>query len=98
MIKVLVGARGADIRPVLRMTPLAGVLLSVRTGIVQMLGWLPTRPQFSDGIIIPFVAGLPLCPRRDQIGRHRFTGSWSGLLLILMGAVAATTLAPYIPD
>ena len=100
MTEVLVGARRADTRPVFRLTPLAWVLLfiallasvlAVKTGLAQMLGWLLTRPKYSHGIIIPFVAGFLVWQRRHQIERLSFTGSWTGLLLAMFGA-------PYIPD
>ena len=44
------------------------------------------RPEYSHGIIIPFVAAFLVWQRRDQIERIPFTGSWVGLLLALFGA------------
>jgi hypothetical protein len=32
------------------------------------------------------------------VGVRRFTGSWTGLWFTLIGAAAATTLAPHIPN
>ena len=98
MTEVLVGASRADTRTTLCLTPLAGVLLAVKSGVAQLLGWLLTRPEYSYGVIIPVVAGFLVWERRDQIMRLPFTGSWTGLLLAPIGAAAATTLRPYIPD
>jgi exosortase D (VPLPA-CTERM-specific) len=95
MSDALVTARLGDTRPVFRLTPLAWILLAaalaaavlaMRAGLAQMLGWLLTRPEYSHGIIIPFVAAFLVWQRRDQIERMPFTGSWAGLLLALFGA------------
>ena len=87
---------GADTRPVFRLFyPLAWIVLcvaflasvlAVKAGLAQMLGWLMTRPEYSYGIIIPFVAAFLLWQRRDLIERLPFSGSWAGLLLALFGA------------
>jgi exosortase D (VPLPA-CTERM-specific) len=95
MTDAVVAARLADTRPVFRLTPLAWILLAValaaavlavKTGLTQMLGWLLNRPEYSHGIIIPFIAAFLVWQRRDQIERMPFTGSWAGLLLALLGA------------
>jgi exosortase D (VPLPA-CTERM-specific) len=87
----------ADTRPVFRLRPLAWILLVAasaavvlagKTGLVQMLSWWLTRPEYSHGIIIPFLAAFLVWQRRDQIERIPFTGSWAGLLLALFGAAA----------
>jgi hypothetical protein len=107
MTEVLVGASRADTRTAFRLTPLAGVLLSValvasvlalKTGIAQLLCRFLTRPEYSNGIIISFIAAFLVWQRRDQIEQLPFTGSWTGLLLTLIAAAPATTLAPYISD
>ena len=96
MTDALVAARRADTRPVFRLTPLAWVLLSVasiasvlavKTGLAQMLGWLLTQPEYSHGLIIPFIATFLVWQRRDQVERMPFPGSWAGLLLALVGAM-----------
>jgi len=95
MTDAWVTARPVETRPVFRLTPLAWVLLAValaaavlavKTGLAQMLGWLLNRPEYSHGVIIPFVAAFLVWQRRDQIERMPFTGSWAGLLLALFGA------------
>ena len=95
MTDAFVAARRAGTPPVFRLTPLAWLLLSlalvgsvlaVKTGLAQMLDWLLTRPEYSHGIIIPFVAAFLVWQRRDLIERMPFPGSWVGLLLVLVGA------------
>src|SRR6266404_4594015 len=88
-----VTAHLADTQPVFRLTPLAWILLAaaltavvaVKSGIAEMLSSFLT-PEYSHGIIIPFVAVFLVWQRRDQIERMPFTGSWAGLLLVLLGA------------
>jgi exosortase D (VPLPA-CTERM-specific) len=96
MTDALVAARRADTRPVFRLTPFAWISLSialvasvlaVKTGLAQMLDWFLTRPEYSHGIIIPFVAAFLVWQRRDQIERMPFLGSSVGLLLVLVGAM-----------
>src|SRR5882672_401049 len=89
-----VTAHLADTRPVFRLTPLgwilltlalAAAMLAVKSGIAKMLSSFLT-PEYSHGIIIPFVAAFLVWQRRDQIERVPFTGSWAGVLLALFGA------------
>lgn len=95
MTDALVTSRLADTRPVFRLTPLGWILLAaalsaamlaVRSGIAKMLSSFLT-PEYSYGIIIPFVAAFLVWQCRDQIERVPFTGSWAGLLLALFGSV-----------
>jgi exosortase D (VPLPA-CTERM-specific) len=88
-------ARVCDTRPVFSLTPLAWILLAgalaaavlpIKTGLGQVLGSLLGSPEYSHGMIIPFVAAFLVWQRRDQIERIPFTGSWAGLLLALFGA------------
>jgi exosortase D (VPLPA-CTERM-specific) len=83
-----------DTRPIFRLTSMSWVLLAgamiaavlaVKTGLSQMLEWLLTRPEYSHGILIPFIAAFLVWQRRDQIERMPFTGSWAGLGLVLFG-------------
>jgi exosortase D (VPLPA-CTERM-specific) len=95
MTDELVPGHPTDIRPIFRLTlltwflmagALAAVVIAARTGLAQMLGWLLNRPEYSHGIIIPFVAAFLVWQRRDQIERISFTGSWTGLFIALLGA------------
>jgi exosortase D (VPLPA-CTERM-specific) len=95
MTDVAVAERFEAARPVFRLPPLAWILLAaalaasilaVKTGLLQMFGWLLDRPEYSHGIIIPFVAAFLVWQRRDQIERLPFVGSWAGLGVVLAGA------------
>src|SRR5882672_1171932 len=94
MADALIAVRPIDIRPIFRLTPLAWILLAaaltaailaVKSGIAWMLSSSLT-PEFSHAVIIPFVAAFLVWQLRDQIERMPFTGSWAGLLLVLLGA------------
>src|SRR5579863_2215343 len=71
---------------ILLVAALAAAILAVKTGLLQMFGWLLDRPEYSHGIIIPFVAAFLVWQRRDQIERLPFVGSWAGLVVVLVGA------------
>jgi exosortase D (VPLPA-CTERM-specific) len=95
MTDALVAGGVRDIRPVFRLTPLAWILLAgafaaavlpIKATVGQVLSSSLGRPEYSHGIIIPFVAAFLVWQRRDQIERMPFTGSWAGLLLVLLGA------------
>ena len=66
----------------------AATVLCVRSGLWQMLASL-LSPEFSQGLILPFVAAFLVWQRRDQMERMPFTGSWSGLLIVVLGAALA---------
>src|SRR5450755_439324 len=95
MNDTLATTRYVDNRPVDRMVPLTWLLLvgamiaamlAVKTGLSQMLEWLLTMPEYSHGLIIPFIAAFLIWQRRDQIERMPFDGSWAGLGIVLFGA------------
>jgi hypothetical protein len=110
MTDALATTRFGDNRPVYRIVPLTWLLLvgamiaavlAVKTSLAQMMSWLLTRPEYSHGLIIPFVAVFLVWQRRDQIERMPFNGSsitpssprsmgwcssWAGLALALFGA------------
>jgi exosortase D (VPLPA-CTERM-specific) len=65
----------------------AAAVLAVKSGLAQMFGWLLERPEYSHGIIIPFIAAFLIWQLRDRLERLRFTGSWAGLITVLCGAV-----------
>src|SRR5476649_1416418 len=82
------------VRPVFRLPPLAWILLivslaaailAVKTGLFLMLAWLLNRPEYSHGLVIPFIAVFLVWQRRDQIERMPFTGSWAGFAVVLFG-------------
>ena len=42
-------------------------------------------PEYSHGILIPFVSAFLVWQRRDELGREPFTGSWSGVAVVFLG-------------
>jgi exosortase D (VPLPA-CTERM-specific) len=95
MTDALATTHFGDNRPVYRIVPLIWLLLAsamiaavlaVQTGLSQMMGWLLTRPEYSHGVIIPFIAAFLVWQRRDEIERMPFNGSWSGVVMALVGA------------
>ena len=84
-----------DTRPVWRLGPwtwlvlatsLGAAGLAVRDGLAWMLGALLNSPEYSHGLIIPFIAAFLVWQRRDEIERFPFSGSWAGFGLTLFGA------------
>ena len=76
-------------RPIFLLPPLAWIvlaigliaaILAVKTGLLHMMRWLLNRPEYSHGLVIPFIAAFLIWQRRDQIERTPFTGSWAGLV------------------
>jgi exosortase D (VPLPA-CTERM-specific) len=95
MTDALAATRFFDTRPVYRIVPVTWLLLigamiaavlAVKTGMSWMLELLLTMPEYSHGLIIPFIAAFLIWQRRDQIERMPFNGSWAGLMLALFGA------------
>src|SRR5450755_2124824 len=95
MNDALAPARPADTQPIFHLTRFAWIVLAVamaaaalavKTGFAQMMRWVVVRPEYSHGMIIPFVAAFLVWQRREQIERLPFTGSWAGLLLAVCGA------------
>ncbi len=60
--------------------PFAGVLSGLFT--VWNL-----QPEYSHGILIPIVSLILIWRERDALTRIPFTGSWSGIVLVLLGVV-----------
>ena len=50
-----------------------------------MWGWWLDSPEYSHGILIPPIALFLIWQRKDRLERVSFTGSWWGVLLVLMG-------------
>jgi exosortase D (VPLPA-CTERM-specific) len=47
--------------------------------------WIDT-PEYSHGLLIPFVAAFLVWQQKDLLERLPFDGSWGGLLVVLLGA------------
>ena len=67
---------------------LAAFVLSIGLfwdGLSRMWGWWLDSPEYSHGILIPPIALFLIWQRKDRLERVSFTGSWWGVLLVLMG-------------
>jgi exosortase D (VPLPA-CTERM-specific) len=70
---------------------LAGVALFVILawlfwdGLSHMWGWWLESPEYSHALLIPPVALFLIWQQRDRLERVSFTGSWWGVVLVLVG-------------
>ena len=48
--------------------------------------WMIT-PEYSHGVIIPFIAAFLIWQRKDRIERQPMTGSWAGVALVAIGGL-----------
>jgi len=64
---------------------LAVLLLAVafREGIADMLHVWANRPEYSHGPVVPVIAALLVWQRRSRLATVEFTGSWTGVALVL---------------
>ena len=66
----------------------AGLILSAlvaRDGFSLMVGAWFVRPEYSHGMLIPFVAGYLIWQRRASLGIDRAAGSWLGPVVVALG-------------
>src|SRR5215471_3307194 len=66
----------------------AGLILSIlvaHDGFYLMAGAWLVRPEYSHGVLIPFVAGYLVWQRRGSLGIDRAAGSWLGLAVVGLG-------------
>jgi exosortase D (VPLPA-CTERM-specific) len=66
----------------------AGLALSVlvaRDGFYLMTTVWFQRPEYSHGVLIPFVAGYLIWQRRTSLGIERLAGSWLGPAIVVLG-------------
>jgi exosortase D (VPLPA-CTERM-specific) len=54
-------------------------------GLVRMWGWWFEAPEYSHGLLIPPIAAFLLWQQKDRLERIPFTGSWAGVVLVLLG-------------
>ena len=85
---------------ILRLPPLAWILAAValaagyvtfRAGVDLSAGWIWTRPEYSQGLLIPFIAAFLVWQQRDWLERALFPGAWSGVIVLLF-AVALNSV------
>jgi exosortase D (VPLPA-CTERM-specific) len=68
----------------------AGLVLSVvvaRDGFEYMTSVWFQRPEYSHGVLIPFVAAYLVWQRRASLGIDRLAGGWLGLVVVGLGLV-----------
>jgi exosortase D (VPLPA-CTERM-specific) len=84
-----------DDRPLMKLSPGAWVTLGAallvgyfgfQAGVNFSARWIWYRPEYSHGLLIPFIAIFLVWQRRDQIERLPFVGSWVGVALLVAGA------------
>jgi exosortase D (VPLPA-CTERM-specific) len=68
---------------ILAAVALAAGYVAFRTGVNLTAGWIWTRPEYSQGLVIPFIAASLVWQQRDWLERTPFPGAWSGLVVLL---------------
>lgn len=64
---------------------LAVMLLAFYSSVLRLTETWFTREEYSHGVLIPLIAAFLIWQRRDEIARAKFTGSWAGVALVLLG-------------
>lgn len=59
--------------------------LAFRDAILVMADTWFGRPEYSHGVLIPFIAAFLVWQRKDELERVEFRGAWAGLALVLAG-------------
>jgi len=54
-------------------------------GLTTMVGTWESREEYSHGYLLPFIAAFLIWQRKDLIERMSFSGSWKGVLLVIIG-------------
>ncbi|HTU65464.1 MAG TPA: VPLPA-CTERM-specific exosortase XrtD [Steroidobacteraceae bacterium] len=60
-------------------------LLPFRNALSNFIDIWNLQPEYSHGLLIPFLSGYLVWRRRDELRGMRFSGSWQGLWLITLG-------------
>lgn len=62
---------------------LAAGYVAFRSGVDFSAAQIWDRPEYSHGLVIPFIAAFLVWQQRDWLERQLFTGSWWGIGLLL---------------
>jgi exosortase D (VPLPA-CTERM-specific) len=54
-------------------------------GLARMWGWWVEEPEYSHALLIPPIAAFLVWQQKDRLARITFTGSFVGVLLVLIG-------------
>jgi exosortase D (VPLPA-CTERM-specific) len=65
----------------------AAVVLLFWDGLSYMWNTWMITPEYSHGVIIPFVSAFLVWQKKDQIERLPMTGSWGGLTVVVVGGL-----------
>jgi exosortase D (VPLPA-CTERM-specific) len=60
-------------------------LLPFRNALSNFVDIWNLQPEYSHGLLIPFISAYLIWRRRDELRDMRFTGSWHGMWLIAFG-------------
>src|SRR4051812_24894838 len=60
-------------------------LLPFRFALTNFVDIWNLQPEYSHGLLIPFITAYLIWRRRDELRGMRFTGSWHGMWLIGIG-------------
>ena len=54
-------------------------------GLELMVTWWTTREEYGHGFMIPLITAFLIWQRKDKLENIDFTGSWTGVILVLFG-------------
>lgn len=54
-------------------------------GISVMIEWWLGRPEFSHGILLPFIAAFLIWQKKNELETIKFEGSYCGVIIVLLG-------------
>ena len=72
---------------VLAALALAAGYVTFRTGVNFSAGWIWYRPEYSHGMLVPFIAAFLVWQQRDTLERLEFRGAWAGVGVLLVAIV-----------
>lgn len=65
----------------------AVLIFSFREVLASMVEYWFDRPEYSHGIMIPFIAAFLIWQQKDRLELQRFEGSWLGVAMMAGGAL-----------
>jgi exosortase D (VPLPA-CTERM-specific) len=80
--------------PIFRVRPSTWIIAAIallagyfafETGVRFSASWIMGRPEYSHGVLIPFIAAFLVWQRREALERLPFDGSWTGFVLLAFG-------------
>ena len=63
----------------------AAVGLLFRDGLEKIYATWFGAPEYSHGVLIPFITAYLIWQRTDELAQHRFSGSWAGVGCLIVG-------------